>query len=216
MVEAAIYVPLVLCVVVSMLYLGLFYMQEAAMNCQVQRMTIYASKDAANPGYSSFPISGSNDIEFDFGGSGPSASQVKSYYQAYHNTPGALYRGISGIFSGSNYDYDSLMTQLANNGLLFRFTIHPSVEVEKSLFGTSILATVEYETPMPGVARFLGLEDTMVIRSASYSHAVNPADFIRNTDLAVDLVTFAAEKLGLSDSLSGLINKSKSVINTLF
>ena len=69
---------------------------------------------------------------------------------------------------------------------------------------------------MPGVARYLGLEEQMVIRSASYCHAVNPSDFVRNTDLAVDLVEFAAEKLGVSNKLDVAIGKAKNIINKIF
>lgn len=216
MVEAAIYFPIVICVVVSMLYLGLFYLQEAAINYQVQRVASYASKDSANPGYSTFPVSDGSEFEFNFSGDVPSAGQVQSYYNAYHSSPGALYRGIAGIFGAGSYDYESLLDRMVRNGLLFRFTVTPSVEVEKSLFGTSILASVEYTIPTPGAMRYLGLRDKMLIRSAAYSHAVNPADFVRNTDLAVDLVTFAADKLGVSGTLGNIISKAKTIINKVF
>ena len=65
MVEAAIYFPIVICVVVTMLYYGLFILQEAAMNYEVHRMTAYASKDASNPGYGVFPIASGYEVEFD-------------------------------------------------------------------------------------------------------------------------------------------------------
>lgn len=216
MVEAAIYFPIVICVVVTMLYYGLFILQESAMNYEVQRMTAYASKDAGNPGYSVFPVASGNDVEFQYSGDQPSKDQVKAYYNAYHNRISALYRGIAGVICGEEYDYEDLFGRMVNNGLLFRFTVNPKIEVEKSLFGTSIIASVDYSVPMPGVARYLGLQDKLTIRSASYCHAVNPSDFIRNTDLAVDLVEFAAEKLGLSKNLSKIIGKAKEIINMLF
>ena len=216
MVEAAIYFPIVICVVVTMLYYGLFILQEAAMNYEVHRMTAYASKDASNPGYGEFPIASGNEVEFEYAGDQPSAEQVKAYYNAYHNRIGSLYRGVAGILCGEKYDYDAVFGQMVKNGLLFHFTVSPEVEVEKTLFGTSVVASVEYSVPMPGVARYLGLEEQMVIRSASYCHAVNPSDFVRNTDLAVDLVEFAAEKLGVSNKLDVAIGKAKNIINKIF
>lgn len=216
MVEAAIYFPMVICVVVSMLYYGLFVLQESAMNYEVQRMTVYTSKDASNPGYYVFPVASGNDVEFQYTGDEPSKDQVEAYYNAYHNRISALYRGIAGVICGEKYDYDELLGKMASNGLLFHFTVEPKVEVDKSLFGTSIVASVEYSVPMPGVARYLGLEDKLTIRSASYCHAVNPSDFIRNTDLAVDLVEFAAKKLGVSENIAVAIGKAKEIINMIF
>ena len=120
------------------------------------------------------------------------------------------------MICGEKYDYDELLGKMSSNGLLFHFTVEPKVEVDKSLFGTSIVASVEYSVPMPGVARYLGLEDQLTIRSASYCHAVNPSDFIRNTDLAVDLVEFAAKKLGVSENIAAAIGKAKEIINMIF
>ena len=183
---------------------------------QVQRVASYAAKDAANLGYAMFPVADNGEFEFAFSGDGPSETQVESYYNAYHSSPAALYRGIAGIFGRGDYDYSNLLDRMVRNGLLFRFTVTSDVSVEKSLFGTSILATVEYSIPTPGVMRYLGMDDLTVMRTAAYSHAMNPADFIRNTDLAVDLVEFAAEKLGISDSLENIMAKAKTIINKVF
>lgn len=215
MIEAVIYFPIVICMVAFLLYFGMFLLQEAAMNCQLQRFTTYASKNTANPGYQVFPFSTGSDFEFSYEGDTPSSSQVDQYYMAYHNDIGALYRGVSGLFSDEDYDYDSTLVEMVNNGLLFRFDVSPSVEVKKTLFGTSIVATVEYSIPTPGAIRYLGLDQRLVIRSASYCHAVNPSDFIRNTDLAVDLVEFAADKLGISDTITNIINQAKEKVNAL-
>ncbi|MGN0358761.1 MAG: hypothetical protein ACI4E0_13295 [Blautia sp.] len=216
MLEAVIFFPTIMCMVVFLLYFGMFLLQESAMNYELQRFTIYAAKNTANPGYKSFPVSSGNDVEFNFLGDAPSDSQVNSYYQAYHGHIGDLYRGISSIFRSSDgSNYQETLRQMANNGLLFRFTINPSVEVDKNLFGTTIVAKIEYSTPAPGVMKYLGLTDEVTIRSASSCYAVNPSDFIRNTDLAVDLVEFAAEKLGFSDNLNTIISKAKEIINTI-
>lgn len=214
-VEAAIYFPIVICVVIGMLYLGLFYLQEAAMNCQLQLFTTYASKNTANPGYKVFSFSSGSDFEISFEGEEPSPDQVDQYYMAYHNDIGALYRGVAGLFSDEDYNYDSVLNQAVRNGLLFRFDVSPSVEINESLFGTSITASVDYSIPTPGVLRYLGMNQELVIRSASYCHAVNPAGFVRNTDLAVDIVEFAADKLGISDTITNFINKAKEKINEI-
>lgn len=215
--EAVIFFPIVICTITFLLYFGLFLFQEAAVNYQVQRLTTYASKNTANPGYSVFPIASGSEFEFDFSGDVPSSSEVTEYYQAYHENPGVLYRGITSIFSSSDgSDYNTLLNEMVRNGLLFRFTVTTDVEIDKNLFGTSIIAKVDYSIPAPGVMKYLGLDDDISIRSASCCYSVNPSDFIRNTDLAVDLTLFAAEKLGLSDSLERIISKAKEIINVVF
>ena len=54
MVEATIYMPLVFCTVMALLYLALFNMQEYMLMYQVQRVAAVAAREEAYLGYEKF------------------------------------------------------------------------------------------------------------------------------------------------------------------
>lgn len=54
MVEATIYMPIVLCVVMSLIYLALFNMQEYMMLYEAQRVAAVAAREDAYIGYDTF------------------------------------------------------------------------------------------------------------------------------------------------------------------
>ena len=85
MVEAAIYFPITIGIVMVVLYFGLFKLQESYFFFQVERAATELAREASYPGYDSFtdenPLKNSK-VDFDWE-NGPSESQTKSYYAAY-------------------------------------------------------------------------------------------------------------------------------------
>lgn len=76
-VEASIYFPLVLCAVMSLLYLALFNMQEYLLMFQVQKTAAVATREEAYLGYEQFGMGDGNEIEFSWGeDSVPSVAEV--------------------------------------------------------------------------------------------------------------------------------------------
>ena len=67
MVEAALYLPLVLCTVMALIYLALFNMQEYMLMFQAQRAGIVIARQEAWSGYSSFGMGAGTDIDFHWG-----------------------------------------------------------------------------------------------------------------------------------------------------
>ena len=54
MVEAALYFPITIAIVMAVIYLGLFKMQESFFFFQVERAASQLAREIANPGYDSF------------------------------------------------------------------------------------------------------------------------------------------------------------------
>ena len=67
MVEAAIYMPLVLCTVMALIYLALFNMQEYMMMYEVQRVASVVAREEAYIGYEGFGMGADNEIDFRWG-----------------------------------------------------------------------------------------------------------------------------------------------------
>ena len=217
MVEAAIYVPLVLCTVMALIYLALFNMQEYMMMYQVQRVVAVASREEAYIGYEYFSMGADNEIDFNWGeGNYPSESDITEYYKAHNSSLKEMYREVSSLipekFSGQRKDYETIFSDAAKNTSLLALTSPsaPEVEIKKGLLGTEITVTITHTLPMPGVIQYLGLGEELTLAESSYTCSVNPADFVRNVDVATDLVSCMLEKMGID--MSSLIDNTKAVL----
>lgn len=218
-VEASIYLPLVLCTVMALLYLALFNMQEHMLMYQVKKIAAVASREEAYMGYEEFGMGSGNEIDFSWGeGSLPSAGQVNAYYKAYHKKLSDIYREIGlGLSDSPRTDYDSRFSDAARDAALIVLgTIsEPEVEVDSGFLGTEITVTITHSLPLPGVLKYLEYDGGKVIRAACYSYSLNPGQFVRNVDLACDLVSYIMEKLGMSKSYHKFLDKTNEVLSKI-
>lgn len=224
MVEASIYMPLVLCTVMALLYLALFNMQEYMMLYQAQRVAAVAAREDAYLGYEEFGMGQDNEIDFDWGESGgPSVDTLASYYEAYTSHVTSMYRELGtalSIGTGSTVDSSSYTSRFADaaraSTLIALGTVSaPEVEIDPGFWGTDVTVTVKHTLPMPGVLAYLGYDGTRTIRAAAYSYSVNPSEFVRNVDLASDLVSYIMEKCGLSQSYDRFLEETDKVLSVI-
>jgi len=219
MVEATIYLPLVLCTVMALVYLALFNMQEYMMMYEVQKIAAVAAREEAYIGYEGFGMGSDGEIDFDWGeGNVPSEEAVTAYYRAHHARATDMYRELTGWFTDNRGEYESRFADAARDASLLALgTVNqPEVSIQKNLLGTRITVEITHSLPVPGVMRYLEMGDRMEIRSVAYSYSVNPGSFVRNVDLAADLTAYIFEKLGLGDRYQGFLEKTDSVLGLLF
>lgn len=213
MVEAALYFPITIAVVMAVIYLGLFKMQESYFFFQVERTAAQLAKEIAYPGYEGFtdkePLS---DGKVDFSWEEPSDEQVQSYYEAYNGSLTKIYR----LGAGSNTKerlakYQESLCKYST--LLSVGTAKASIRVENKFMSQSVFAELRYELPTPGILRYLGMKDTISLYAAAYQPVLNTTDFVRNVDLAWDLGKFFLDKLGIdTDKFVENFNKVKEII----
>lgn len=224
MVEATIYIPLVICTVMALIYLALFNMQEYMMMYEAQRVAAVAAREAAYSGYENFGMGSDNEIDFSWGSANyPSENEITEYYKAHHSEIKELYREISGIlssftgFSNLTQDYERRFADAARNATLIAMTqvSSPEVDIKKGLLGTHVTVTFTHSLPTPGVMQYLGLADNFEIRSTAYTYSGNPAGFVRNVDLSVDLVSYILEKFGMADQMNTFLDKTKIVLEKI-
>ena len=220
MVEATIYIPIVICMVIALIELALFNMQEYMMMYEAQRVSAVVSRNVAYVGYSNFDMGEGNEIDFK---SFPSSGQISSYYQAYHNRTSSLYREVGGALAAAGIggtDTSGFASNFADAArqcsLIAVGTVSsPNIQVDNGILGTSVTVTFTHEIPVPGVLRYLGYEGTTNLRVAAYSYSVNPSEFARNADLASDLVDYIFEKLGLSQNFSNFKSSVDKVLSKI-
>lgn len=223
MVEAALYLPLVLCTVMALIYLALFNMQEYMLMFQAQKVGMVVAREEAYQGYSVFGMGNGKEIDFKWGeGNIPSSDTVKQYYEAHNNGIGDLYREISGVLhiAGIGGNIQGNYTRFENTArestlLALGQVSKPEISVDYGLLGNDVKVTITHTLPMPGVIRYLGLNDQMTIHATSYTYSANPTEFARNVDLAFDMTAYIFEKLGLSDKYNGLLNKIDTVLGKI-
>lgn len=225
LVEAAIYFPIVLCVVVAMLYLGLFHMQESALGHIAESAVLEAAREEAYPGYSVFGMNSGNDTDFGWSGNAPSKSEVESYYRSQHGSLGDLYREVGQIFSSifgdrgrTHFNYSAkYAAATAGITMLSAGTIQdPEVTMENGFFSSTVRVSIKHTFQVPGVLRYLGIaEERYTLETVAIKRVINPGEFVRNVDLADDLVHFVLKKFGVEDQVNDLIAKTQKIINTI-
>ena len=209
MVETTMIFPIVMLTVVALLYLGLFKMEETAMLYQVQRVAQQGSLMAASPGYASLAQNGAlldaREIDWEV----LPAADIDDYYRAYYengdlfNRLMVLYREIFGCSWISDANVESYGGKVLDtvSVLAVGDFVQREVKLERDWLGTKVYVRVYYGVETPAVLRYFDLPERLEWEQAAYSRAVNPAGFVRNTDLAADAMVALSEKLGLNGEL---------------
>ncbi len=215
--EAAIIFPIVLMAVMALLYLGLFKLQETAMLYQVQRAASQGSLIAASPGYAELAGNGSEldarDIDWEL-----LPSDIDGYYDAYHKNFAVLYREIFGSTWVSSSDLEQYGSRVLDTISLLALGNYfdKTVRMDRSFWGITVVAEIGFQVRTPAALRYFGFPESIGWKQAAYSKAINPAGFMRNTDLATDAIVLGCEKLGLKDKLDQLISIMNEVTTILF
>ena len=212
MVEATIYMPVTIMLVMFLIYFGLFRLQQQALLHQVQRVALQTAREAAYPGYRAFGTNLSNEVDFDWGDEQvPAAETIENYYELSHDSLKVLYRELN-IFGRSwihDSDVERYLSGLTDKVKLFALgnIVEEKYYIRKGFFVDSVEVKVSYTLPTPASFRFFEIEDMVELDSAAFSVALNPTDFARNTDLA--------EILGFSEGFQSVVGKAKKLIGYL-
>ena len=222
-VEASIYLPVVIAIVFFLVYLAFFYMEEFAMFYAVERAANETAREIAYQGYTQLEMNEDGAFEFSWSGDTPSKDDVNYYYRARHGNENdvnkssilSLYREIKELFPGRDYSdletkYDDIVkkTSMISAGTL----TSPEIQVKRGLFSSEVTVTVSHELNTPGIMRYVGAGEKIVIRTTTKKLAICPADFVRTVDLGTDLVDFLLEKFDKNGKVGDFINKTKECI----
>ena len=217
MVEATIYMPIVLCVVMSLIYLALFNMQEYMMLYEAQRVAAVAAREDAYIGYDAFEMGENNEIEFGSSADVTSEAKVEAYMKAHNRSIGALYRGASklkSIVTGgqASQHADDLAGTVVEASSLVAITAMatPEIEVKTGFLGTNVTVTIKHKMPMPGVMAYLGYDGSTTLKASAYTFSINTSEFVRNVDLAPDITKALFERLGLN--YDSFVSKTDQVL----
>lgn len=218
MVEAVIVLPMVLMAVFFLIYLGLIKLQDMAILYQVQRTAHQGSMVVASPGYAKLSHYGAYDtkridrIPIDYYAS---TDAVDAYYEAYHENLVVLYREIFG-YGGwtSQREMQNFLEKMGEDTMILAGVslLEEEAEVHRGVLATEVKAEVTFGFPAPGVLRYFGYEGEMRFKQGASATAVNPAGFVRNVDLACDVLGYTSKKLGVDGAVNKILEGIKKYL----
>lgn len=212
-VEASFIFPLVILTVMTLLYMGLFKLQESAFLSEVQMVAIKSSNYVASPGYRAF---GEWDVTKTDLSASPSEAQVTAYYKNYHDKLTVLYRELFGSGWADETMLNNKAKQLVERMSIFagmNNLIKEEVTVKRQFLSNSIEVKTYMTIPLPGVMRVLGLQGNIRIQQGAQTIAMNPTDFIRSVDLGCDAVDAVCKELGWDGQLDKMKDGFNKIIN---
>ncbi|MDY4693322.1 MAG: hypothetical protein SO401_07155 [Blautia sp.] len=217
MVEASLYFPITIALVMALLYLGLFKMQESYFFFQVERATSQLAKEIAYPGYDSFQTDDllkNSRVDFPWE-EGPSEEQVQSYYSAYNGSVSGIYRiGLGDEIKTRTEKYQEALCRYSE--VFSMGTTEAYIKVKNGFLSKSVSAEIWYEIPTPGILQYLGVKNKLTLYAGAYQPVINTTDFVREVDLAWDMGDFLLEKLGLKGKADEFAKKFEKVKEILF
>lgn len=224
MLEASIYFPIVIFTVIAMIYFGMVKYQQSILTFQVQKIAVLGGREIAYQGYEAFESdqtkrSGAVDFEsgatFSMGESGGSlnADTVKNYYNQHSEH----------LYNEWQFNYSSeasrlkgeLEEALTKRSFLTGIEATASVDISNYVIGKSLTVKATYGLKSPRFLSVVGVPLEFKIGTAVIQNASNSTEFVRNIDLAGDLINFLLEKFGVKDQVDGFLKKAEDIKNKI-
>ncbi|MFG6392643.1 MAG: hypothetical protein K1W24_00425 [Lachnospiraceae bacterium] len=203
-IEATLIYPIVFFVVGFIILFGLYEMQGVLEYSCAQYIANYTSKLVTEPGYENYGEINNNDIDF------KSVNDFNDEDDKFHAD---IYRRIN--FNGiSQSEMESKLKGMVNSGRLLKInTTDCSVKFKRTILNTTIIVTVKDTITMPKFLNYIGLDNKWERSITATSVITDPAEFIRNFDMAQDAITYVLDKLGLGDKIEPLLEKVTGFYN---
>ena len=218
MVEAIIYLPLVIATSVFLIYVGLFKFQEAAFIYAINRTAQYGANEVAYAGYDVFSDKIATTVNFDWTNGNPltDTDKIREYYHASHDNILCLYNEIFGSSWVNAEEISNEYSDVIKNAAILSIAdgADYSVAIKRSLLNTYVMVTVSYSIDTPGIMKYLGLESSYSYSRGACCLAINPAGFVRNVDLTVDVIGDVAEHFGIN--INEVFTKISSFIDKYY
>lgn len=189
-VEYTIVLPLTMVVVCILVFAGYLMFDKASLEAATERTALYVSKAIEDPNYVDVADGGivvrsaeSNEIDDISIGKG----SIKTHPYRY------LWGNIDQQVSDAEKDARSYILK---NQLLKNDSVRVSVDVQKGIFPKVTVSATETFEMIPAITELLGMSPLVEIETKSVVYINEPAEFIRNADFAIDIVSNVFAGLG--------------------
>ncbi len=182
-IEYVIVFPVVLLVIFALFYLGFVLHQRTVLDSAVSRGTVYAARLLSDPQYTSITDSaGGNGDALDF------SSGEYNFNISFDIQP---YRYILN-YSGKNYreKVENKVRSIIAANSIWGLSSNVAVDYHYQNFVLyqQITITAEQTYPLPKILALVGVDPELKLKAQSVQAVTDPDEFIRNVDLAIDVV----------------------------
>lgn len=213
LVEATFIFPIVFFCMFFLIYIGMYILQSVLIYTQTQKVASIVSKSMAVTGYEKVGKHTADNVNFDF-------KDNKYFTQDSVNTiydeKAKLYRYFYPDPIAGNSDIESInssLTSLIDNlSIISGGGVTCDINAKNYFINQTVSVTIKREGAIPEVFSYIGMDgvssDITVTATAA---SCDGAEFVRNTDMVYDFVTFLSDRLHISDKISYLKEKVQGV-----
>lgn len=204
MVEATIYYPIVIFAVFAMIYLGMVKYQDSLLAYQVEHFAVQGGREVAYQGYEELETEGETF---------PGAEAFEAYYD----------RHAEHLYNEWRFNYSQeesrirgeLEEALSRKSFLTGVETTAKVDISNYVIGKSIQVTATYGVESPRFLTHIGVPLELRLGTSVKQNASNPAELVRNIDLAGDLIDFLLERFGVKGKVDGFLKKVEDIKNKI-
>lgn len=213
MVEASIYFPFVLAIVFALIYVSLWKIEDCALHFCSQKVANSAAQAISHQGYEKlYGNIGADVVGIDMGVDFKWSQDTvpEEYVRNYYAGDKSLYKRVS----ISDIRYQDSLKKLINTTKFVPFHVGEEdvkVKVDAGLLRTVVSVEVTAGFDTPGIMKYIGFDEEVKFKSKGYQFVTEPVEFVRNTDLAFDLIDYLFEKLGISKNIGAFTDKWKKI-----
>lgn len=212
MVEASIYFPVVLGIVFAVIYISLWKIEDCAAYFAAQKV---ANSAAAALQHEDFDLLYGNsdkvtlDTTVDFTYEADSVvpqQYVKAYYKGSGTNGKKLYTKVK----INSAEYENALKKLVDQTKFVPFKLKNDdvkVKINSGLLRSNVTVDIAIGFDTPGIMKYIGFDDEIKFHSKGYQFVTEPVEFIRNTDLAIDLIEYLFDRLGITPKIEAFTSK---------
>jgi len=206
-IEAALVYPVVIFTVVTLIYMGMYIFDASLLNDRARMAAVTAAKTVTFTGYDELGDVYSS-LELDPKAPAPDRAHVDKYYS--ESSP---YRYF--VNGKADDRFAAKVCDYASDGLFRGTGVTCTVDVRRKLFDREVVVTVEKNVSLPGILRLSGVRTGRKMTATASAVTSDPAEFVRNTDLAMDAASFIGNKTGINGKLAGVRTRISEALGKL-
>lgn len=208
-VEATFIFPIVFFCMFFLIYIGMYILQSVLIYTQTQKVASIVSKSMAVTGYEKVGKHTADNVNFDFK---DNKYFTQDSVNTIYNEKAKLYRYFYPDPIAGNSDIKSInssLTSLIDNlSIISGGGVTCDINAKNYFINQTVSVTIKREGAIPEVFSYIGMDgvssDITVTATAA---SCDGAEFVRNTDMVYDFVTFLSDRLHISDKISYLKEK---------
>lgn len=202
-VEAALVYPVVIISCIALIYAGIFMYESAVLESRAASVAVLTAKNISFSGLEKLADDGYSDsMKFENDISG---GKVRRAYR--DNAP---YRYL--VASEISSETEKKAIRYAADTILPAYAEKCKIEVVPHLLSREVSVKISRRVVLPHLFHIIGIDESRKVGASSRAIVSDPAEFLRNTDIAFDTAGYISERFGLDKKKDLLMEKIKSAL----